>query len=151
EIFGTPYMDGSEKKFRPFHTYTMKQAIDEGFIEDVLQNYTPVDSYYKLVKTISDDPEYDTKRAKKKLRHYVESHRHAIRLKAEIMVDHFHEQVIDRKLIGGEARAMVVTGGVKRAIDYFQAIREYLKEIKSPYQAIVAFSGEREYGGEKVS
>ncbi len=65
---------------------------------------------------VRDDPKYDTKRAKKKLRYYVESHRHAIRLKAEIMVDHFHEQVIDRKLVGGEARAMVVTGGVERAI-----------------------------------
>lgn len=151
ELFGAPYMDGNERKFRPFHSYTMKQAIDEGFIQDVLQNYTPVESYYKLVKTVEDDPEYDTKRAKKKLRYYVESHSHAIRLKAEIMVDHFHEQVIARKLVGGEARAMVVTGGVERAIDYFQAMSVYLKEIKSPYQAIVAFSGEREYGGKKVS
>ena len=81
-------------KHRPFHSYTMKQAIQEGFILDVLKNYTPVDSYYKLVKTVEGDPEFDTKRAKKKLRHYVESHDHAIRLKAEIMVDHFHEQVM---------------------------------------------------------
>ena len=72
----------------------MKQAIQEGFILDVLKSYTPVESYYRLVKTIEADPEFDTKRAKKKLRRYVESHDHAIRLKAEIMVDHFHEQVI---------------------------------------------------------
>ena len=88
-------------KHRPFHSYTMKQAIQEGFILDVLAHYTPVDSYYKLVKKIEDDPEFDTKRAKKKLRRYVESHDHAIRLKAEIMVDHFHEQVLALNKIGG--------------------------------------------------
>ena len=68
-------------KHRPFHSYTMKQAIEEGFILDVLKSYTPVDSYYKLVKTVESDPEFDTKRAKKKLRRYVESHDHAIQLK----------------------------------------------------------------------
>ena len=85
------------------------------------------------------------------LRHYVESHDHAIRLKAEIMVDHFHEQVIALNKIGGEARAMVVTSGIERAIQYFHAMRDYFKERKSPYQAIVAFSGEYEYGGKKVT
>ena len=95
EMFGEPLPPDAEGKVkhRPFHSYTMKQAIEEGFILDVLKSYTPVDSYYKLVKKIEDDPEFDTKRAKKKLRQYVESHDHAIRLKAEIMVDHFHEQV----------------------------------------------------------
>src|SRR5207302_7395826 len=95
EMFGEPLPSDAEgkTKHRPFHSYTMKQAIDEGFILDVLKNYTPVDSYYKLVKTVESDPEFDTKRAKKKLRRFVESHDHAIRLKAEIMVDHFHEQV----------------------------------------------------------
>ena len=152
EIFGTP-VPGAEGKtaHRPFHSYTMKQAIQEGFILDVLKNYTPVGSYYKLVKTVGDDPEFDTKRAKKKLRKYVESHDHAIRLKAEIMVDHFHEQVMALQKIGGAARAMVITSGIERAIQYFHAIREYMKERKSPYQAIVAFSGEHEYGGQKVT
>ena len=151
EIFGEPFKDGDKTKYRPFHCYTMKQAIDEGFILDVLKTYTPVDSYYKLVKTIEGDPEFDTKRAKKKLRRFVESHDHAIRLKAEIMVDHFHEQVIDLRKIAGEARAMVVTSGIERAIQYFHAIRAYLEERKSPYKAIVAFSGEHEYGGAKVT
>ena len=151
EIFGEPFKDGDKTKYRPFHCYTMKQAIDEGFILDVLKTYTPVDSYYKLVKTIEGDPEFDTKRAKKKLRRFVESHDHAIRLKAEIMVDHFHEQVIDLRKIGGEARAMVVTSGIERAIQYFHAIRDYLEERKSPYKAIVAFSGEHDYGGTKVT
>jgi type I restriction enzyme R subunit len=151
EIFGEPFKDGDRTKHRPFDTYTMKQAIDEGFILDVLKSYTPVDSYYKLVKTVESDPEFDMKRAKKKLRRYVESHGHAIELKAEIMVDHFQEQVIDLRKIGGEARAMVVTSGIERAIQYFHAIRNYLEERKSPYKAIVAFSGEHDYGGAKVT
>jgi type I restriction enzyme R subunit len=151
EIFGERMADGGEVKHRPFHSYTMKQAIQEGFILDVLKSYTPIDSYYRLVKKIESDPEFDTKRAKKKLRHYVESHDHAIRLKAEIMVDHFHEQVLALNKIGGQARAMVVTSGIERAIQYFHAIRDYLRERKSPHRAIVAFSGEHEYGGTKVT
>ncbi len=152
EIFGEPdpQADGTVKH-RPFHSYTMKQAIQEGFILDVLKHYTPVDSYYKLAKKVEGDPEFDTRRAKKKLRRYVESHDHAIRLKAEIMVDHFQEQVLALNRIGGEARAMVVTSGIERAIRYFHAIRDYLAERKSRYQAIVAFSGEHEYGGAKVT
>jgi type I restriction enzyme R subunit len=151
EIFGEAYNEGGQVKHRPFHSYSMKEAIQEGFILDVLMNYTPVDSYYKLVKTVEADPEFDTKKARKKLRRYVESHDHAIRLKAEIMVDHFHEQVLALNKIGGQARAMVVTSGIERAIQYFHAIRDYLKEQKSPHQAIVAFSGEHEYGGVKVT
>jgi type I restriction enzyme R subunit len=151
EVFGDPWPEGDVVKHRPFHSYTMKQAIQEGFILDVLKNYTPVDSYYRLSKTVEDDPEFDTKKAKKKLRRYVESHEHAISEKAEIMVDHFHEQVLAKHKIGGQARAMVITGGIQRAIQYFHAIRDYLKERKSPWQAIVAFSGEHEYGGQKVT
>ena len=153
EMFGEPLPPDAEGKVRhrPFHSYTMKQAVEEGFILDVLKTYTPVDSYYKLVKKTEDDPEFDTKRAKKKLRRYVESHDHAIRLKAEIMVDHFHEQVMAAGKLGGQARAMVVTSGIERAIQYFNAFKAYLVERKSPYQAIVAFSGEHDYGGAKVS
>jgi type I restriction enzyme R subunit len=151
EIFGEPFPEGDKVKHLPFHSYTMKQAIQEGFIMDVLAHYTPVESYYKLVKKIEGDPEFDTKRARKKLRRYVESHDHAIRLKAEIMVDHFHEQVVALNKIGGRARAMVVTSGIERAIQYYHAIRDYLAERKSPWKAIVAFSGEHEYGGVTVS
>jgi type I restriction enzyme R subunit len=152
EIFGesAPQPDGTVRHL-PFHSYTMKQAIQEGFILDVLRHYTPVESYYKLIKKIEGDPEFDTKRAKKKLRRYVESHDHAIRLKAEIIVDHFHEQVLALNKIGGHARAMVVTSGIERAIQYYHAIRDYLAERKSPHRAIVAFSGEHDYGGAKVS
>ena len=153
EMFGEPLPPDAEGKVkhRPFHSYTMKQAVEEGFILDVLKHYTPVDSYYKLVKKTEDDPEFDTRRAKKKLRRYVESHDHAIRLKAEIMVDHFHEQVMATGKIGGRARAMVITSGIERAIQYFHAFKAYLGERKSPYQAIVAFSGEHDYDGAKVS
>ena len=152
EIFGDPHsQSGGAVKHRPFHSYTMKQAIQEGFILDVVKYYMPVDSYYKLVKTVEADPLFDAKRAKKKLRRYVEGHEHAIRLKAEIMVDHFHDQVIALKKIQGQARVMVVTNGIERAIRYFHAISAYLVERKSPYKAIVAFSGEHEYGGTKVT
>ncbi|MCP5418752.1 MAG: type I restriction endonuclease subunit R [Chromatiaceae bacterium] len=157
EIFGEPdpQSDGGVKHY-PFHSYTMKQAIQEGFILDVLKNYTPVESYYRLAKTVEDDPLFDAKKARKKLRRYVESHQHAIREKAEIMVDHFHAQVIGHRKIGGQARAMVITNGIERAIQYFHAFKSYLKERKSPYEPIVAFSGEHEVsfgqgGGKKVT
>jgi len=151
EIFGEAMPDGDKVRHKPFHSYTMKQAIQEGFILDVLANYTPVESYYRLMKTVEDDPEFDTSKAKKKLRRYVESHDHAIRQKAEIMVDHFHEQVIARRKIGGQARAMVICSGIQRAIQYFHAVSAYLTERKSQYKAIVAFSGEHEDGGRQVT
>lgn len=153
EMFGEALPPDSEGKIkhRPFHSYTMKQAVEEGFILDVLKSYTPVESYYKLVKKVEDDPEFDSKKAKKKLRRYVESNDHAIRLKAEIMVDHFHEQVMASGKIGGQARAMLVCSSIERAIQYFFAFKTYLDERKSPYKAIVAFSGEPIYDGQKVS
>lgn len=110
-----------------------------------------MNSYYRLIKTVEADPEFDTKRATKKLRKYVESNDHAIRLKAEIMVDHFHEQVLALNKIGGQARAMVVNSGIERAIQYYQAVSAYLVERKCPYRAIVAYSGEYDFRGTKVT
>ncbi len=152
ELFGEPdpQTDGTVRR-HPFHTYSMKQAIQEGFILDVLEHYTPVESYYRLAKTVEEDPEYDVRKAGKKLRRYVEGHEHAIRLKAEIMVDHFHEQVIAQHRIGGKARAMVVTNGIERAMQYFHAIRDYLKDRRSPHEALVAFSGEHDFRGDRVT
>ncbi len=152
QIFGAPdpQSDGAVRH-SAFHSYTMKQAIQEGFILDVLAHYTPVDSYYRLAKTVQEDPEFDVRKAQKKLRRFVEGHDHAIRMKAEIMVDHFHEQVLAKNKIGGQARAMVVTSGIEHAIQYFHAIRSYLEKRRSPYQAVVAFSGEPEYGGKRVT
>ena len=152
EMFGIrdPQPDGTVKH-RSFHNYSMKQAIQEGFILDVLEHFTPINSYYRLAKAIETDPEFDVSKAQKKLRRYVEGHEYAIRLKAEIMVDHFREQVLAQHKLGGKARAMVVTNGVANAIRYFHAINDYLKEVKSPYKAIVAFSGDRLFDGNTVS
>ena len=151
ETFGQAYTVDGVVKHRPFHIYTMRQAIEEKFILDVLANYIPVDAYYKLVKTIEDDPEFDAKRASKKLRSYVEGQEHAIRQKAEIMLDHFHAQVYQPRKIGGQARAMIVTSSIQRAIDYFEAVNVYLAETKRPYKAIVAFSDFTDDSGNKVA
>lgn len=151
EIFGESYEEDGKVKHCPFHVYTMKQAIQEGFILDVLKSFTPVQSYYRLVPKAQDDPEFDKNRALKKLHRFVQSNSHSIQEKAEIMVDHFHDQVISHAQIGGKARAMVVTSGIQNAIHYYTIITQYLEERKSPYKAIVAFSGEHEYGGKKVT
>lgn len=145
ETFGIPYQDGDKIKHRPFHVYTMKQAIQEGFILDVLKYYTPIDSYYRLMKTVEDDPMFDKKRAQKKLRSFVESDSYTISQKAQMMVDHFHEQVIAKGKIGGQARAMVVTASIPRCIEYYYAINKCLADRHSPYKAIIAFSGEHKY------
>ncbi|MDR3076468.1 MAG: type I restriction endonuclease subunit R, partial [Synergistaceae bacterium] len=152
EMFGVavPTADGTVKHY-PFHNYSMKQAIQEGFILDVLKFYTPIQSYYKLAKTVLDDPRFDKEKAQKKLRKFVESNDYAINQKADIIVEHFHEQVIAKGKIGGKARAMVVTGGIERAIEYYHAIRRCLEARKSPYKAIIAFSGDKEYGGETLN
>jgi len=145
ETFGIPYQDGDKIKHRPFHVYTMKQAIQEGFILDVLKYYTPIDSYYRLMKTVEDDPMFDKKRAQKKLRSFVESDSYTISQKAQMMVDHFHEQVIAKGKIGGQARAMVVTASIPRCIEYYYAINKCLADRHSPYKVIIAFSGEHKY------
>jgi type I restriction enzyme, R subunit len=132
-------------KFYAFHVYSMKQAIEEEFIHDVLKNYTTYNSFYKLIKAVEDNPEFDTKQAQKKLRAYVEGHEFAIAEKAKIMIDHFHRDV--KHLINGEAKTMVVTKSIESAIKYKQAFDVYLKEIKSPFKVIVAFSGSKTYKG----
>lgn len=142
--------DGTQKR-RPFHVYTMKQAIEEGFILDVLKNYTPIDTFYRIMKTVEDDPMFDKKRAKKKLRAFVEGDSYTIAQKAAMMVEHFHEQVLARRKIGGKARAMIVTAGIPRCIKYYHAIQKCLAERRSPYRAIIAFSGERGEYGEGVT
>ena len=151
ELFGIPEEIDGNTSYGPIDKYTMKQAIQEGFILDVIAHYTPVKSWYRLVKSVEGDPEFDTRKANKKLRRYVESNEYAIRRKAEIMVDHFHDHVVARRKIDGKARAMVVTSGIQRAIQYYHAFNEYLKERKSPYKSLVAFSGEPEFHGVKVT
>ncbi len=142
ELFGVPFEEGGKTKFRAFHLYSMKQAIEEGFIMDVLQNYTTYQSYYALLKKIEDDPEYDKLKAQKKLKAYVESHEHAIKKKAILIIEHFMENVIRKKRMGGFAKAMLVTSSRANAVKYKKAFDDYLHKINSPYKAIVAFSGE---------
>lgn len=149
EVFGTPYEEDGQIKHRPFHVYTMKQAIQEGFILDVLKNYVTIDSWYKIAKKVEDDPMFDKKRAQKKLRSFVEGNPDVIAKKAAMMVDHFHEQIIARKKLGGQSRAMVVTASILRCIETYYAITKCLADRHSPYKAIIAFSGECSYHGQE--
>lgn len=152
QMFGTPFeTPEGEISHRPFHEYTMKQAIEEGFIMNVLEHYTPYNSYYKILKAVEEDPEFDLKQAQKKLRAFVESRPETIEQKASIIVEHFHTQVIGKGKLGGEARAMVVTSSIERAIQFYYEITRLMEQRKSPYKAIVAFSGKKEYGGKEVT
>jgi len=142
ELFGEKYPDGDKEKFKAFHLYSMRQAIEEKFILDVLQNYTTWQSYYSLLKTITDDPAYDKIKAQKKLKAYVERHPYAITTKTAVMIEHFMDSVISKRKINGLAKAMVVTGSRKNAVQYKKAFDKYLAEKGYPYKAIVAFSGD---------
>ena len=155
EMFGKkiPQPDG-KPKFEPHHNYTMRQAIQEGFILDVLKNYTPYQSYYKVVESEiirkrKENPEFDRDQAQKKIRWYVESRPETVEKKAAIIVNHFINNVINKNKVGGQARAMVVTAGIERAIDYYYAISKQLQDMKSPYKAVIAFSGKKAYHGKE--
>ena len=155
EMFGKkiPQPDG-KPKFEPHHNYTMRQAIQEGFILDVLKNYTPYQSYYKvveseLIRRQKEDPEFDRDQAQKKIRWYVESRPETVEKKAAIIVNHFINNVINKNKVGGQARAMVVTAGIERAIDYYYAISKQLQDMRSPYKAVIAFSGKKVYHGKE--
>ena len=154
ELFGKVITDESgqpilnedgEKKYSPHDVYSMKQAIEEGFILDVLKNYTPYRSYYHIVKTSVEEKFFDKKNANKILRRYADKHELAIAEKAGIIVEHFYNNV--RMKIKNKARAMVVTDGIKTAIDYFFAIQNEFAERNSQYKAVIAFSGEHDYHG----
>lgn len=142
ELFGEKYNDNGKDKFRAFHLYSMKQAIEENFILDVLQNYTTYQSFYGLFKRIDDDPQFDKVKAQKKLRIYVESHIQAIEKKTALMIGHFMESVIKRKKINGLAKAMLVTSSRRNAVKYKKAFDKYLADTGNPFKAIVAFSGD---------
>ena len=120
ELFGIKHPDGS---FAPFHLYSMRQAIEEGFILDVLENYTTYTAYWRLWKTVEDDPRYDKHKAAFLLKSFVELHPHAIGEKVRIMVDHFAEQVQNQ--INGRAKAMIVTRSRLHAVRYKLAVDEY--------------------------
>lgn len=143
ELFGAE--DVVTGKFGPFSLYSMKQAIEEKFILDVLKNYTTYETYFGLLKKIEDDPEYDKKKAQRLLVGYVERHEHAIDKKVAIMVEHFEEKIAG--LIGGKAKAMIVTKSRLHAVRYKIAFDKYLAEKRYSHKAIVAFSGKVKDGG----
>ena len=149
EMFGIPCEINGERKFIPFHLYSMKQAIEEGFILDVLKGYITYTSYYKIVSSIDDDKEYDKAKANAKLRAYVTNHDESIEKKAKIMIEHFFQNIY--KKIGGKAKAMVVTSSRENAVKYYLFFREYLQKNYPQYKALVAFSGDKEIDGESYS
>ncbi len=144
EKFGTKQADGS---FAPFHLYSMKQATQEGFILDVLSNYTTYKSYYEIVKSIDDNPYFRTDKAQKRLRGFVEKNPSTISTKTEIIIDHFINNVVKTNKLKGKAKAMVVTADIQTAILYHKAIVKKLHAIGDPFGAIVAFSGKKELEG----
>ena len=144
EKFGIKQDDG---KFKPFHLYSMKQAIEEGFILDVLANYTTYKSYYEIEKSIEDNPLFDTKKAQKKLKAYVERHEQTIATKADLMLDHFISKVVNTKKLKGKAKAMVITQSIESAIRYHDALQQLLNKWGNPFKIAIAFSGKKKVKG----
>ncbi|MCP4521799.1 MAG: type I restriction endonuclease subunit R [Cytophagales bacterium] len=144
EKFGTKQENGS---YKAFHEYTMKQAIEEGFILDVLANYTTYKGYYEIEKSIEENPKFDTSKAQKKLRSYVEAHQQTIDTKAEIMIEHFITKVVSTKKLKGKAKAMVVTQSIEAAIRYYKAISRILENKNNPFKIAIAFSGKKKVDG----
>ncbi len=144
EKFGVRQPDG---KFKPFHLYSMKQAIEEGFILDVLGNYTTYRSYYAIEKSIEENPLFETVKAQKKLRAYVEGHEQTIAVKAEIMLDHFISKVVNAKKLKGKAKALVVTQNIESAIRYYFALNRLLEAKGNPFRIAIAFSGKKKLDG----
>lgn len=144
QMFGTQTPDG---KYVPYHIYSMKQAIEEGFILDVLKNYVTYKNYYKIIKTIADDPQIETSSGVKAIKKYESLHPHNIAQKTAIMIEHFRE--VTQKQIGGRAKAMVVTSSRLHAVRYLNEFKRYIKAHGyDDLDVLVAFSGEVNDDGE---
>jgi len=146
ERFGT---EDAEGKFHPFHLYSMKQAIEEQFILNVLTNYTTYKSYYELTKSIEDNPEYNNEKAQKLLRKTVERDPKTIAAKADVMLTHFDAKIYRNHKLKGKAKAMVVTKDIECAILYYLALKNLIAEKKMPFKILIAFSGEKRLSGKK--
>ena len=146
ELFGMRQPNGS---FAPFHLYSMRQAIEEGFILDVLESYTTYQAYWRLFKKIEDDPRYDKSKAAYLLRSFVDLHPHAIDEKTRIMVEHFTGK--SQSEIGGRAKAMIVTRSRLHAVRYKLAVDRHLVELENPFKVLVAFSGTVQDGGQSYT
>lgn len=147
ERFGTRQPDG---KYVPFDLYSMKQAIEEGFILDVLANYTTYKSYYEIEKSIEENPLFDTVKAQKKLRNFVEQDQEPIGTKAEIMLDHFITKLVNTKKLKGKAKAMVATQSIESAIHYYFALKQLLDARGNPFRIAIAFSGSKRLKGKGI-
>lgn len=144
ERFGVEGPDGLP---HPFHLYSMRQAIEEGFILDVLQNYMTYKAYYQLEKTIEDDPELSGRRGQRKVARYANLHATAIGQKVEIIVEHYRRHVMG--MLNGHAKAMIVTQSREHALRYYFGVKKYIREQGyTDLKALVAFSGEMGMGGE---
>ncbi|MDD4625000.1 MAG: DEAD/DEAH box helicase family protein, partial [Candidatus Pacebacteria bacterium] len=146
QLFGTKKADGT---FEPFHLYSMRQAIEEGFILDVLKNYTTFQTYFNLIKKTEDDPQYEKKKGIALLKGYVELHDHAIGKKTELIIEHYLAHTARK--IGGYAKAMIVTRSRLHAVRYKLAFDQYIKERKYPIKTLVAFSGSVADGGKEYT
>ena len=144
ERFGVKQADG---KHKPFHLYSMKQAIEEGFILDVLANYTTYKSYYEIEKSIQDNPLFDTVKAQKKLRTFVEQNKQTIATKADIMLEHFITKLVNTKKLKGKAKAIVASQSIESAINYYFALKQLLEERGNPFKIAIAFSGTKKIKG----
>ena len=144
ELFGKMNAKGQKEAF---HLYSMKQAIEEGFILDVLQNFTEYKTYYQINKEIADDPRCKTAEAKRQIARFVELHETNIAQRIEVIIEHFRTTVM--KELGGRAKAMVVTKSRASAVKYHRAFQEYIaKKGYSDIKSLVAFSGKVKLDGE---
>nr|WP_290446010.1 DEAD/DEAH box helicase family protein [Acinetobacter lwoffii] len=146
EKFGK--LDVMTGKYEPFHLYSMKQAIEEGFILDVLANYTTYKSFYEIQKSIEDNPLFESKKAQRILKAYVEASQQSIEAKASIMLEHFIDNVVNKKKLKGIAKAMVATQSIESAIRYYLSIKKLLEQKGNPFNIMIAFSGEKEVDGQ---
>lgn len=148
ERFGS---EDAEGKFHPFHLYSMKQAIEEQFILDVLTNYTTYKSYYELTKSIEENPEYNNDTAQKLLRQAVERDPKTIEAKADVMLTHFDAKIYRNHKLKGKAKAMVVTKDIECAILYYNALQKICTDKKMPFKILIAFSGTKVIGGKEYT
>ena len=147
EMFGTEYPDGS---YHPFHIYSMKQAIEEGFILDVLQNYMTYDTCFKIANTTRDNPDVPSSKAAKVIRKFEELHPYNISQKTPIIVETFRE--VTRHKIGGKGKMMVVTSSRPAAVKYYFAVKDYIeKNGYDDVDVLVAFSGSVPENGDEYT
>ena len=145
ELFGR--WDPESQRYEPFHLYSMRQAIDEGFILDVLANYTTYKTYWKIEKAVADDPQYESIKARRAIARFVQLHPYQLAQKAEIIVEHFRTHIANK--IAGQAKAMVVTSSRVHAVRYKQSLDKYINEKGyTDLRTLVAFSGRVLDGGD---